>query len=66
VIDGNTVQGSGENGIFIGATGNTVIRNISRQNTGTNYSFGFAGNYGPVLTDANPIATENPWANFGD
>lgn len=62
-IDGNTVT---DNGIGLRsnpASGNLIVRNSASGNT-TDYNIAAANTVGPILGPANPILSNNPWANF--
>ena len=64
VIDGNYVMGNA-NGICTsgGTSGWTIVRNIARANTGTNYSIGPGHISGTIV--ANPAAA-GPWDNLSN
>jgi parallel beta-helix repeat protein len=63
-IDENNTTGN-DVGIQFYNTGNIVVRNTASGNPSGNYQFNPSGNtVGPILGVANPITSENPWANF--
>lgn len=62
-IDANNMS-DGLIGIDCNLAGNLIIRNSAASNT-TNYDIVAGNTVGPILGVANPIASTNPWANFG-
>lgn len=59
-IDGNHLTENNGNGLYLGASGNTVVRNSAKSNT-TNYSTGSGNDVGPIGAAA---SATSPWANL--
>ena len=59
-IDGNHLTENSRNGLYLGTSGNTVIRNSAKSNN-TNYHTGSGNDVGPIGSAA---SSSSPWANF--
>jgi hypothetical protein len=60
-VDSNHLTVNNANGLYLGGSGNTIVRNSAKGNTTTNYSVGAGNDVGPIGSAA---TSTSPWANL--